>query len=116
MSTSDFTTNVPPVGTSLTTTALTTAYTARNTSVNVISIWLTNRTGNPVNATVGWFDSDAAATFDLCFQYPVPANGFLVLEPRGFSLDKLDEIRVTAGTATALHCIVSVVEIAGRMT
>lgn len=115
MATTDFTTFVPPVGTSLTTTALTTVYTARKTYANAVSIWLTNRSAAAVAATVTWFDNDTASSFDLCFEYPVPANGMLILEPRGFGLDVGDELRVTAGTANKLHCIVSTVEIAGRV-
>lgn len=116
MSASDFTNRVTPTGTILTTTALTTCYTARNVFDNLLGVWLANITGAPVTATVGWYDADAATTFYLCFQYPVAANGIFIPEPRGFGLDPADEIRVTAGTANALHCIVLTAEVASRST
>lgn len=116
MSQSDFTTRVTPTGTVLTTTALTTVYTARKTYDNLVGVWLVNITAAPVLATVGWFDADVGGgtTFYLAYQFPVSANGLFIPEPRGFGLDPADEIRVTAGTANALHCIVLTVEIAGR--
>lgn len=118
MSQSDFTSRVTPTGTILTTTGLTTCFTAGEVYSNLIGVWLANISGAPVTATVGWYDADAGAgtTFYLCFQYPVSANGLFIPEPRGFGLDPDDEIRVTAGTANALHCIVLTAELAGRST
>lgn len=114
MSNSDFTAYVPPTGTALTTTGQTTVYTARRSYANAVSVWITNKTAIAAVITIDWYDSDITTQFKLCFQYSVPANGMLVIEPRGFCLDINDEIRATAGTANAFDVVVSAVEIAGR--
>lgn len=114
MSTSDFTSRVTPTGAILTTTAQTTVYTTRKTFDNLIGINIANITAAPVTVTVGWYDAHDTVTYYLCYQYPVAANGIFIPEPRGMCLDEGDEIRITAGTANALHCIVLTVEIAGR--
>lgn len=110
----DRTARTPTVGVKLTTTASTTVYVSRETKSKIIEIWIANVTGSAATVTVEWYVSRTAVAYTLCFQKSVPANDFLQLQPQALGLSESDEVRVTAGTANALHVTLTPVEVSGR--
>lgn len=102
-------------GAILTGTSATTVYTVASAFSVLTSINVANTTGSAVNATVGWYDASATATYQLTGTTSIAANGSLFIEfEAGFQLAEDDEIRVTAGTGNALHVAVTAYEQAGR--
>lgn len=101
------------IGVHLTTTTNTTIFTAVG-YVQVIGIRLSNITGTNAVATVAWFSSVANDQYRLLFQHTVPANGAVWLPLEAFALNESDQIRVQAGTASALDVVLSISEIPGR--
>jgi hypothetical protein len=97
----------------LTTTGNTTIHTTTGYT-QVIGIRLANITGTAAVATVAWFDSAAADQYRLLFQHTVPANGAVWLPLEAFALNQGDQIRVQAGTASALDVVLSIAETPGR--
>jgi hypothetical protein len=101
------------IGAHLTTTGNTAVFSAVG-YVQVIGIRLANITGSNAVTTVSWFSSAANDQYRLLFQHVIPANGQVWLPLEAFALNENDQIRVQAGTASAIDVILSISEIPGR--
>lgn len=101
------------IGAKLTTTADTTIFTVTGYT-QIIGIRCANVTASPVPVTVSWFSADDATAYRLVFQQPIPGNLYAYFPLEGFGVDPGDQIRVQAGTASAIDAVLTVVEVPGR--
>ena len=104
------------VGTSLTTTAETTCYTANVQLVQMASIRATNKDTTSRDLTVYWYDDSATASYRLLKSTPVQAVSHVeMLFSDGFTLREDDAIRAEASAANAFDVIVTIIETPGRL-
>jgi hypothetical protein len=106
---------VKSYGAKLSTTGVTTVFTAQEgTQAVVVAINLSNIDGtSSVDATVEWYDLSVTTSFRITSTDAVAADAREYIE-FPIALDPGDEIRVTAGAANDLDVIVTVVETPGN--
>ena len=74
----------------------------------LIGLHLSNKTTSEVTATVDLNDSSASNIITLVKDVPLPANSMLsVLVGDKIILEESDELRITAGTASAVNAFAS---------
>jgi hypothetical protein len=93
-----------------------TLYTAPGSSggteqVVVLGLAIANKTTAAVTVKVQLTDTSAATTFQLLEDVSIPANTTLeTLAGQKYILEAADILKVQAGTATSLDCVLAVME------
>lgn len=107
---------VRTVGTKLTTTAATAVYDPDDDMRPVVlAINVANTSGSAATVTLTKYDADAAATtFAIVSGYSIAANSRLTITDLPIEMSNGDELRATAGTASVLEVLVTVMESPGR--
>ena len=90
-------------------------YSVANTSGNktiVIGCSLANRLANSVTASVLIYETDNSTNYYLVKDAPIPAGGALeVMGGNKLVLNQDEEIRIIASEASAVDCLLSLMEI-----
>lgn len=82
-----------------------------STQAVIHAVYLSNIDGtSSVDATVEIYDSSATTYFHVGKTLPVPADSTLVLD-KPINLETADKLTVTAGAASDLECVISVLEV-----
>lgn len=74
------------------------------------SLYISNNTSVPQNATIEVIDTSAATSYKLVSDAPIPVGGALTL-PKPVNLESGDGIRVIASSANAISVVMAIVEI-----
>lgn len=99
------------IGASINVTPGTVIYTVQAGRVAIAhSVYVSNNTGVPQNATIEVIDTSAATSYKLVTDAPIPVGGSLSL-PKPINLEAGDGIRVIASTANSLTVVAAIVEI-----
>lgn len=96
----------------LTTTSLTTVYTAPASTTAIIqAINIANVTETETDVTVKIHDDSASTDFTLLNEGPVPGDSTLQVVDRPIVLEESDVLKVQAETADTFEVIVSILEV-----
>lgn len=99
------------IGASINVTPGTVIYTVPSGRVAIAhSLYVSNNTNVPQNATIEVIDTSAATSYKLVTDAPIPVGGSLTL-PKPINLEVGDGIRIIASTAGALNAVMAIVEI-----
>lgn len=101
------------VGAKLTTTLDTTVFTVTGYT-QIVGIRCVNVTASAATVTVSWFSNADATAYRLVFQQSIPGNLYAYFPLEGFGVSAGDQIRVQAGTASAIEVVLTIVEVPGR--
>ncbi len=106
------------IGTKLTTTAQTALFTAENQYAFPADLHVANVSAAAVWFTLELYQAANTTTYTLVYRYEIQPNstGYHVSDDDalGFQMANGDILYGTAGTANALHAVLSVNELAGR--